>query len=98
MTNQTEEIRQYIMKKLSKAKINGDITKDIRAGDIMKEMQLGHIPRSVCDAMRSIPCFSKYKVVITPPKGNSTTLVHRYYLDESDLDDNVSIKNRGKVL
>ena len=68
---------------LQQAKEDGCITKDIRAGDIKKEMGLGNIPKSICDAMRSIPCFLKYDVLVTPPSGNSTTLKLRYYLDDA---------------
>lgn len=82
MANQTEEIRRYIFRILQQAKEDGYTTKDIRAGDIKKEMGLGNIPKSICDAMRSIPCFSKYDVLVTPPSGNSTTLKLRYYLDD----------------
>lgn len=83
MANQTEEIRKYIFRILQQAKEDGHGTKDIRAGDIKKEMGLGNIPKSICDAMRSIPCFSKYDVVVTPPSGNSTTLKLRYYLHDA---------------
>lgn len=81
MANQTEEIRKYIFHLLQQAKEDGHIIKDIRAGDIKKEMGLGNIPKSICNAMRSISCFSKYDVLVTPPSGNSTTLKLRYYLD-----------------
>jgi hypothetical protein len=83
VANQTEEIRKYIFRILQQAKEDGYTTKDIRAGDIKKEMGLGNIPKSICDAMRSIPCFSKYDVLVTPPSGNSTTLKLRYYLDDA---------------
>ncbi|AFQ42448.1 hypothetical protein [Desulfosporosinus meridiei] len=81
MVNKTEEIRKYILRILQQAKEDGYATKDIRAGDIKKEMGLGNIPQSICNAMRSIHCFSKYDVLVTPPSGNSTTLELRYYLD-----------------
>lgn len=83
MANQTEEIRRYIFRILQQAKEDGYTTKDIRAGDIKKEMGLGNIPKSICDAMRSIPYFSKYDVLVTPPSGNSTTLEFKYYLDDA---------------
>ncbi len=83
MANQTEEIRRYIFRILQQAKEDGYPTKDIRAGDIKKEMGLGNIPQSICNAMRSIPFFSKYDVLVTPPSGNSTTLEIRYYLDDA---------------
>jgi len=83
VANQTGEIRKYIFRILQQAKEDGYGTKDIRAGDIKKEMGLGNIPKSICDAMRSIPCFSKYDVLVTPPSGNSTALKLRYYLDDA---------------
>ncbi|WP_041219321.1 hypothetical protein [Desulfitobacterium dichloroeliminans] len=83
MANQTKEIRRYIFRILQQTKEDGYAIKDIRAGDIKKEMGLGNIPKSICDAMRSIPCFSKYEVLVTPPSGNSTTLKLRYYLDDA---------------
>jgi hypothetical protein len=83
VANQTEEIRKYIFRILQQAKEDGYGTKDIRAGDIKKEMGLGNIPKSICDAMRSIPCFLRYDVLVTPPSGNSTTLKLRYYLDDA---------------
>lgn len=83
MANKTEEIRRYIFRILQQAKEGGCTTKDIRAGDIKKELGLGNIPQSICNAMRSIPCFSKYDVLVTPPSGNSTTLEFRYYLDNA---------------
>jgi hypothetical protein len=85
VANKTEEIRKYIFHILQQAKEDGCTTKDIRAGDIKKEMGLDNIPASICNAMRSIPSFSKYDVLVTPPSGNSTTLEHRYYLDDAEF-------------
>ncbi|MHB8128486.1 MAG: hypothetical protein ACYDEX_05775 [Mobilitalea sp.] len=82
MASKTDEIRQYIFNILQKAKSEGFTTKDIRAGEIQKEMNLGNVPVIVCNAMRSIPCFATYDILSSPPSGNSTTLLHRYYLEE----------------
>lgn len=77
MNSKTDEIRQYIFHILQNAKMNGQPYRDIRAGEILKEMNLGNIPAIVCNAMRSVPCFDTYDVLVTPPSGNSTTLLHR---------------------
>ena len=99
MTNKTEEIRQYIFRILQQAKEDGCTTKDIRAGDIKKKMVLGNIPQSICNAMRSIPCFSKYDVLVTPPSGNSTTFELRYYLNNATSTQPVcpAIFTKGRV-
>jgi hypothetical protein len=81
MNSKTDEIRQYIFHILQNAKMNGQPYRDIRAGEILKEMNLGNVPAIVCNAMRSVPCFDTYDVLVTPPSGNSTTLLHRYYFD-----------------
>lgn len=85
MGTKTDEIRQHIFNMLQNAKADGFDTKDVRAGDIKKELQLGNVPQLVCNAMRSVPCFSKYEVLFAPPSGNSTTLLLRYYLTDSQL-------------
>lgn len=85
MANTTEKIRQYVFQILQQAKADGYATKDIRAGDIKKEMGLGNIPRSVCDAMYSVPSFSNYDVLEAPPSGYSTSVKLRYHLDDFEV-------------
>ncbi len=90
MGSKTDEIRQYIFNTLQMAKSEGLSTKDIRAGDIKKEMHLGNVPQLVCNAMRSIPHFTKYDILFAPPSGNSTTLLLRYYLDDTPFSSELS--------
>lgn len=90
MGSKTDEIRQYIFNILQMAKSEGLSTKDIRAGDIKKEMHLGNVPQLVCNAMRSIPHFTKYDILFAPPSGNSTTLLLRYYLDDTPFSSELS--------
>ncbi|MEG0835634.1 MAG: hypothetical protein RR413_09345 [Christensenellaceae bacterium] len=85
MGSKTDEVRCYISNVLQTAKLEGFATKDIRAGDIKRDLHLGNVPQLVCNAMRSIPNFTKYDVLFSPPNGNSTTLLFRYYLDEAHL-------------
>ncbi|MFV0516956.1 MAG: DUF6884 domain-containing protein [Aminipila sp.] len=76
----TNNIRNFIFDKLKSAKEIGLTTLDIRAGDIHSEMNLYHKQAMVCQAMNTLPTFTKYDVVYTPPSGKGSNLKFKYYL------------------
>lgn len=51
----------------------------LRAGDLQKELGLINATPTVCDAMTKKINYD-YDVIFAPPKGKSTKLTVRYYL------------------
>jgi len=68
VANKTEEIRKYIFHILQQAKEDGFTTKDIRAGDIKKEMGLDNIP-----AFQNMMCWSHLQAETAPPWNTGIT-------------------------
>lgn len=78
--NHTENIREYIRGLLDEAKLSGVSYLDINAGDVQKAVSDNkHVP-SVCSAMRSL-MGDNDDILKSPPKGNGTSLLIRYYLE-----------------
>ncbi|WP_019153512.1 hypothetical protein [Robertmurraya massiliosenegalensis] len=75
----TEEIRKYVISKLSIARDSGEDYIDLRSGDIHKEMGLRDRLPSVCGAMESLGVF-RFTIIRDTPSGKSSTRVVRYFL------------------
>jgi len=79
--NQTETIRDWIRSLLKEAKERGDTYIDIVAGEICRaKSQWNDRAAMVCSAMYTTKRDND-EVLYSPPKGKSTRLTIRYYLD-----------------
>lgn len=77
--NQTEFVRQHIIKKINKAREDGKTYLELVSGDIHKELGLRNRMPTVCSAMETIDGV-KYDIVHNTPSGKSSTKKIRYYL------------------
>lgn len=73
-----EEVREYLRKQLDNLKAKGIKEIEIKAGTIVKELNIIQATPTVCSAMRS--CGYEYEEIYSPPKGNGTRLTFKYKL------------------
>ena len=79
-SNFTQAVREYIVKCKLEAKEKGLAEITLLCNDIQKAFKVTGRPASVCTAMYD--CMKpKDEIVFAPPKGKSTTLKIKYYLD-----------------
>ncbi|WP_113674321.1 toll/interleukin-1 receptor domain-containing protein [Vallitalea guaymasensis] len=78
--SKTQEIREYIVRKLEKAQQEGKEYFEIVSGELSKEIGLFNRMPMICNAMTSLENNIKYDILYNPPKGNGATKRIRYYL------------------
>lgn len=76
---QTDQIRRYIIERLTQAKAKGDSSIDLKSGNVHKNLGLSNRMPSVCNAMVSLGVF-RYEIINDTPSGKSSTRMVRYYL------------------
>ncbi|MBP3591905.1 MAG: hypothetical protein J6K14_05420 [Clostridia bacterium] len=79
-TNLTQKAREYITMSKMKAKESGEKELILLCNDIQKALKVTQRPASICTAMYDSMSIND-EVVFAPPKGKSTTLKIKYYLD-----------------
>ena len=73
-------IRKYICNLLQEKKLMGEATYTLRAGDLAKKLGIVNAIPSVCDAMTKKINY-RYEILFEPPKGKSTKVTVKYYLN-----------------
>lgn len=79
-TNLTQKAREYISRAKMEAKESGKKEITLLCNDIQKTLGVTQRPASICTAMYDSMNHND-EVVFSPPKGKSTTLKIKYYLD-----------------
>ena len=75
----TAEVREYVTTQILEAKQQGKNELVLQSGLIHKALGMDRAMPTVCSAMRTVAKQHQHDIVASPPKGNGSRLIFRFY-------------------